>query len=52
MLVLSALDVFSKLWRNVRDLFAKLQLAQIDTGVEIREELFYSCQETFDVKYL
>lgn len=51
MLVISALDVFNKYWRDVRDLSAKLQLAQIDTGVEIRVELFHSYKETFDVKY-
>ena len=51
MLVISVLDVFNKYWRDVRDLSAKLQLAQIDTGIESRVKLFYNCQETFDVKY-
>ena len=52
MLVVSVLDVFNKYWRDVRDLSAKVQLAQIDTGIlESRVEMFYNSQETFDVKY-
>ena len=51
MLVISVLDVFNKYWMDVRDLSAKLQVAQIDTGIEMRVELVDSCQETLDVKH-
>jgi len=47
MLLISVLDLFNKYWMDVRDLSAKLPLAQIVIGVGIRVELFH----TFHVKY-
>ena len=37
-IVISVLASFKEHWMDARDLSAKLQLAQIDTGVEIRME--------------